>query len=76
MFDETKELDTIMIEHRYLSVGDPVPANKFDQHDLHIAKHNERLAELDESADSVIKQAEINMLKAHIRLHEEIKQSI
>lgn len=76
MYDVQKEIDTIETEHRYMSVGDPVPVNRFDEHDLHIEKHEAFRKTLDNKEESVLKQAEIDFLDAHIALHKEMKKSI
>lgn len=77
MYNKQIELDTIKREHNFMMVGDPVPVNKFDDHDLHIAEHLQRLGELKngDHKDIKLKEFEIQILEAHIQLHEEVKQS-
>ena len=77
MYNEQIELDTIIREHKFIEVGDPVPTNRFDAHDLHLQKHKERLDELKkaEYKDIKLKQFEIQLLQAHIDLHNEMKES-
>lgn len=77
MYSKQIELDTIKREHNFMMVGDPVPVNQFDNHDLHIEEHKSRIKELKNTnyEDARLTQLELNLLEAHVSLHEEIKQS-
>lgn len=77
MYNKQVELDTINREHMFMMVGDPVSVNRFDNHELHIEEHKSHLSELKEKdyEDVKLKEFEIQILEAHIALHEEFKES-
>lgn len=71
MYDTQKELSTINTEHNFMRVGDPMLVNSHDEHELHIEEHNKELNTLVNDNESIYKQHYIDLLKAHIGLHEQ-----
>lgn len=76
MIDKVAELDTIKTEHEFMQVGDPVPVNMFDEHDLHIKEHEALKDTLKNENEEAYVQNFIDVLDAHIGLHKEMKQRI
>lgn len=73
---DIKELDTIKSEHNFMRVGDPVPVNNFDDHESHIIEHTKELESLSNDEQAVFIQHYIDLLTAHIKLHEEVKTAL
>lgn len=78
MYSKQAELDTINTELNFMKVGDPVPVNNFDEHDLHIEEHTKQLEALKKSFTEETKLGEIqvSLLEAHIALHKQMKMRI
>ncbi len=73
---DAEELSTISTEHEFMRVGDPVPVNRFDKHDLHITEHKELRKTLENKNAEIYTQLFIDVLDAHTALHEDMKRSI
>ena len=76
MFDEQKELDTIKTEHNFFNVGDLIPVNRFDEHDMHIKEHKKFKKSLEEQEDTDFNRQKLLILNEHITNHELFKSRI
>lgn len=71
---KTEEIDTVKTEHNFLSVNDPVPVNRFDDHSFHLKHHREFLAKLTKDYQvnpTTLLSNTILLLDEHIANHEQ-----
>jgi hypothetical protein len=68
------EVDTIKVENLYLNVGDPVPVNPFDDHDMHVKHHQEFLDQISKDEESGFKKQKMLIIAEHIELHKQCKK--
>lgn len=68
------DIDTAKTENLYFNVGDPMPVNPFDDHDIHIKQHQELLDAISKEDESGFKKQKMLIISEHIELHKECRK--